>query len=246
MVPKAVADVVLILYQLDGYRTGCAVAYLRQHAAWRLVDRSRLVAVVEDLVLASADEHFLALVDAEAPRNPLRLDRAARFYNDWSLCGWVQTLNLRKGVAPRSSEVLTRRRSILEQQPLAVPSRTYTEDFASIAAKQWMKRWRKRWHGRYKKLLCRDKPSLGESREKARVSFLGGSFPSDVQLLARHFFGSPSQDIFVRLGVGFGWDFAARHGRRKRLPFFGTRELLLLQGVLRAQHCVPKHGRGFR
>ena len=67
-----------------------------------------------------------------------------------------------------------------------------------------------------------------------------------IELLARHLFRPPSQDIFVRLGVDFGWDVAASNGYRKRFPFFGTRERLLLQGLLRAQHGVPKKGHGLR
>ena len=96
-VPTALKDVILVLYHLVGYRTDCAVARLRQHPPWRGLAGSHLAGVVEDVVLASTDERVVARLELGPPRHPRRLDRAARFYNDWSLCGWVQGLNLRKG-----------------------------------------------------------------------------------------------------------------------------------------------------
>lgn len=176
LVSHAVADIVLILYQLHGYRVDCAVAFLSRRAGWRGSDDASLGTVVEDLVLASSDEHFVALVDAEFPRNQARLDRAVRFYSDWSLTECEQGLNLRKGVAPRSVEVLARRSAAVELHPRAAQLRSYAEDFASDTARAWMKNWRRRWGGRYKKLLCRDKPPLEEAREKAwKLSFFMSS-----------------------------------------------------------------------
>ena len=150
-----------------------AVLYLEQTMAkskWKKnLDKEKSKTLVEDWYLALSDEETLALLQPESAIMKKAQSRASVFFSDYNVSTWIDDMNTKLGVAPRTDQLAQQRfPSELDEDDDINNCRAAAEKQIWWQRRKWAQRFRKTWGFRIGKLQVRDHMVLGELDKKAR------------------------------------------------------------------------------
>ena len=159
----------LILYDKGQHGPAAATAFLAKVAEkrqWPEKPEDEVRLIPQGWFLEADVDEFAALCDAANPKDPAAMSLATKFWQEWSLAGWVEHSNFKKGVAPPTAAVLDRCEELRAAAPQSVrPLSKGT--MAQGKARAWALRFRKRWGLVHGAIPTKDDISVQELSQKA-------------------------------------------------------------------------------
>ena len=166
--PARVARVVWILYSMCSDPSLAVLHVLRTERRRRrlsVLEDAELLRVAEASFLGAGKEAILDAADAESPSDPEALRIARRHLAEMNLYNWVKMLNVEKGVAPSTVELVRRARQEGDALPHVVFA-SHAWGRPSKRALKWARCFRKRWGCHLGTLRVREKMQVPEMQKK--------------------------------------------------------------------------------
>ena len=175
VLPEAVRRPVVIMCHLADSNAEAAVNYLgacgrQRHWPQKTVDE--LSELAHDVYNSTELDEINALSDGAAPLDPQAYAVAAKRVHEWRVRTWARDLNVARGVAPSSGEMLQRAEEVRLTFPEASrPAARGT--VREVAGRKWVERLRLRWGGRYAAIRAREPVSQEEMWAKVVADAFG-------------------------------------------------------------------------
>lgn len=168
-----VARVVWIMYSMCADPSLAVLHVLRaerRRSRLSVLDDAELLRIAEESFLGAGNDVFLAATDLGSPSDPEALRIAQQRLAEMRLYNWVEMLNVEKGVAPSTVEVVRRARQEGDALPHVVFA-SHAWGRPSKRALKWARSFRLRWGCRLGTLRVREKMQIPEMVKKVTRSF---------------------------------------------------------------------------